>query len=110
MIFSPLSLSIIAALILVGIALYALMTLRNLLKIIVALQIASKGVIIALIAAGLASDRINLAQSLAVVFILADTSVAVIGLALAVQIHRVYGTLDLTELAALRQQSSESGD
>jgi NADH:ubiquinone oxidoreductase subunit K len=104
---APVHVGMISALAMVGIGFYGLMILRNLIKIIVALQITSKGVIIALVTAGIASGQIGLAQSLAVTFILADTIIAVVGLALAVQMHRRYGTLDLKALAALRDAPPE---
>ena len=54
------------------------------------------------LAAGLASGRPNLGQSLAVTVIVADTIMAVVGLALVVQIRRRWGTLDVKALATLR--------
>jgi NADH:ubiquinone oxidoreductase subunit K len=45
----------------------------------------------------------NLGQSLAVTVIVADTVVAVIGLALAIQVKRRVGTLDVKALATLRR-------
>ena len=98
---SPVDAGITAVIALVGIGVCGLLLLRNLLKVIIALQIASKGVILALILAGNASGQINLAQSLAATFLLIDTLVAVIGLALAVQLHRTCGTLDLKQLTAM---------
>ena len=86
----------------VGIGLYGLLVIRNLIKVVVALQILVKGVLLALVAAGEASGQVNLAQSLALTVIVADTVVAVIGLALAVQVKRVKGTLDLKKLSDLR--------
>jgi len=55
-----------------------------------------------LVAAGHASGQINLGQSLAITVIVADTVVAVIGIALGVQIRRHLGTLDVRELSSLR--------
>jgi NADH-quinone oxidoreductase subunit K len=52
--------------------------------------------------AGNASGQINLSQSLAITVIVADTIVAVIGMALAIQVRRQMNTLDVTELARLR--------
>ena len=51
---------------------------------------------------GEASGQINLSQSLILTVIVADTVVAVMGLALAVQIRRVKGTLDVRNLSELR--------
>ncbi len=88
---------------LLGVGLYGLLTIRNLFQVIIALQILVKGAIIALVAAGKISGQINLGQSLAVTVIVADTIVAVIGLALAVQVKRLTGSLDVNNLATLRR-------
>lgn len=88
---------------LVGIGLYGLMAVRNLIKVIVALQILAKGAILALVLAGSKVGDPNLGQSLALTVVVADTIVAVIGLALAVQIRRHFGTLDIKALTTLRR-------
>jgi NADH-quinone oxidoreductase subunit K len=88
---------------LIGVALYGLLTVRNLFQVIIALQLAVKGAIIALVLAGKASGQINLGQSLAVTVIVADTIVAVVGLALAVQVKRHTGSLDVQKLSTLRR-------
>jgi NADH-quinone oxidoreductase subunit K len=87
---------------LLGVGLYGLLISRNLIKIVIALQILVKAAILALVAAGQASGQINLAQSLAVTVIVADTTVAVVGLALGVQVRRRFGTLDVKELSRLK--------
>jgi NADH:ubiquinone oxidoreductase subunit K len=78
------------------------LAVRNLIKIVIVLQILGKSALLALIAAGNASGQINLSQSLALTVIVADTVVAAIGLALAVQVRRQLGTLDARELGKLR--------
>jgi NADH:ubiquinone oxidoreductase subunit K len=87
-------------LLLVG--LYGLLTVRNLFQVIIALQLLGKAAVLALIAAGRSSGHINLGQSMAATVIVADTVVVVIGLALAIQVKRRIGTLDLKALATLR--------
>jgi len=77
-------LTVVLALLAVG--LYGLLTARNLIKIVIALQILAKAAVLMLVAAGSASGKVNLGQSLAVTVIVADTVVAVFGLALAVQV------------------------
>ena len=99
---SPLEVVLMGVLGLLGVGLYGLLMGRNLIKIVVALQILVKAAMLALIAAGYASGRINLGQSLAVTVIVADTVVAVIGLALAVQVKRHFGTLDVRDLSNLK--------
>jgi NADH-quinone oxidoreductase subunit K len=102
MTFSPLTIALLAILVLLGIGLYGLLAVRNLIKIVIVLQILGKSALLALIAAGNASGQINLGQSLALTVIVADTVVAAIGLALAVQVRRQLDTLDVRELGKLR--------
>ena len=98
-----LQVAVIGVLGLIGIGLYGLLITRNLIKVVVALQVLVKGALLALVAAGTASGKINLGQSLAVMVIVVDTVVAVIGLALALQVKRRMGTLDVKELATLKK-------
>lgn len=87
---------------LLGVGLYGLLRLRNLIQLLVALQILAKAAVLAFVVAGKVSGRLNLGQSLAITVIVADTMVAVVGLALAVQVRRRWGTLDVNVLATLR--------
>ena len=100
---TELQIAVIGVLGLIGIGLYGLLITRNLIKVVVALQVLVKGALLALVAAGTASGKINLGQSLAVMVIVVDTVVAVIGLALALQVKRRMGTLDVKELATLKK-------
>ena len=100
---TPLQIAAIGVLGLIGIGLYGLLITRNLIKVVVALQVLVKGALLAIVAAGTASTKINLGQSLAVMVIVVDTVVAVIGLALALQVKRRMGTLDVKELATLKK-------
>jgi len=100
---TPLQVAVIGVLGLIGVGVYGLLISRSLIKIVVALQILVKGAMLALVAAGVASGKTNLGQSLAVTVIVADTVVAVIGLALAVQVKRRLGTLDVRELSSLKK-------
>jgi NADH-quinone oxidoreductase subunit K len=87
---------------LLGIGFYGLMVCRNLIKIVIALQILVKAALLGLMAAGNLNGQINLSQSMALTFIVADTIVAVMGIALGVQIRRRVGTLDVRELSRLK--------
>jgi NADH:ubiquinone oxidoreductase subunit K len=94
---------LIAVLSLLGVGVYGLLAVRNLIKVIVALQILAKGAMLALVLAGTVNGQVNTGQSIALTVIVADTIVAVIGLSLAVQIRRHIGTLDLKALTTLRR-------
>lgn len=88
---------------LLGIGLYGILISRNLIKVIIALQILVKGAMIALIMAGKLANQVSVGQSMAITVIVADTIVAVIALAMAVQIRRHFGTLDVKALTSLRR-------
>jgi NADH:ubiquinone oxidoreductase subunit K len=96
-------LGFVAVIGLLGVGLYGLLAMRNLIRLIIALQILVKGAVLALVVAGKATGQTNLGQSLAATVIMADTVVAVIGLALAVQVKRQIGTLDVGVLSRLRE-------
>jgi len=88
---------------LVAIGLYGLLIIRNLIKVVVALQIFAKGTILVMVAAGAMSGKPAIGQSLAITVIVADTVVTVMALALAIQIRRWNGTLDTREISKLRR-------
>jgi NADH-quinone oxidoreductase subunit K len=97
------TLTVVAVLGLVGVGLYGLLIVRNLIKVVVAMQILVKGAMLALILAGHISGRIQTGQSIALTVIVADTIVSVVALALAVQVRRCFGTLDAEALTTLRR-------
>ena len=86
-----------------GIGLYCLLITRNLIRVIVALQILVKGVMLALVFVGQVQGQPSVGQSMALTVIVADTLVAVIGLALAVQVKRHVGSLDVAEISKLKR-------
>jgi NADH:ubiquinone oxidoreductase subunit K len=88
---------------LMGIGIYGILISRNLIKVVVGLQIAVKGAMIAMVLAGRLSNQVDLGQSLALTVVVADTVVAVVALALAVQVRRKFGTLDIKSLTSLRR-------
>ncbi len=88
---------------LLGVGLYAALISRNLIKVIVALQILVKGAMLAMIIAGQVAGKPAIGESMALTVIVADTIVAVVGLALAVQVRRYFGTLDIKSLSTLRR-------
>lgn len=99
---STITLGLVGVLGLLAIGFYTLLTVRNLIKVVVGLQILVKAAVLALVLAGSANGRMSEAESLAVTVIVADTVVAVIGMALAVQVRRRTGSLDVRDLASLR--------
>lgn len=87
---------------LLGIGFYGLLACRNLIKIVIALQILVKAALLGFVTAANISGKVNLGQSMAITVIVADTVVAVVGMALAIQVRRRMGTLDVKKLSNLR--------
>lgn len=83
---------------LLGIGIYGLIVARSLLKIIIVLQLMVRGAILMLVLAGNVRGQLALGQSIAVVAIAIDTLVAVIGLALVIQVKAHTGTLRIDEI------------
>jgi NADH-quinone oxidoreductase subunit K len=99
---SPLFVCWVGVCVLMGIALYGLLTARNLIKIVIMLQVFVKAAILSLVLAGHAGDQLNMSQNMAITVIVVDTIVAVVGLALAIQVQRQLGTLDVKSLSSLK--------
>ena len=99
---TPLNAVLLGVVLLLVIGFYGLLITRNLIKIVLVLQILVKAVVVALVLGGKASGNLGLGQSLAATVIVADTVVAVVALALAVQVRRRVGTLDLAKISSLR--------
>jgi NADH-quinone oxidoreductase subunit K len=99
----PLQLVALGVCLLIGVGFYGLLATRNLIQIIVAMQILAKSAVLALVLAGSASGKVNLSQSLAITVIVVDTVVAAVGLALGVQVRKRFGSLDAANLSSLRR-------
>ena len=97
------TLIVVVVLGLAGIGLYGLLIARNLIRVVVCLQVAVKGALLALVLAGRLNGKVPLSQSLVLTVIVADTVVAVVALALAVQARRIFDSLDLDEFSRLRR-------
>ena len=102
MIFTPFNVVLFGVVALLGVGFYGLLITRNLIKVVMVLQILVKAVILALVLAGKLSGNIGLGISTAATVIVADTIVAVVGLALAVQVRRRFGTVDVPKISTLR--------
>ena len=96
---NPLNVVLFVVVLLLAVGFYGLLITRNLIKIVLVLQVLVKAVVIALVLAGKASGNLGLGQSIAATVIVADTVVAVVALALAVQVRRRTGTLDLAKIS-----------
>ncbi|MFA5645663.1 MAG: NADH-quinone oxidoreductase subunit K [Candidatus Ratteibacteria bacterium] len=87
---------------LVFLGLYCLLTMRNLIKLLIGVEIISKGISLAIIATGAEQQSIGLAQSLMITYILAEVIVVATALAIIINIFRHTKTLDIGDLTTLK--------
>jgi multisubunit Na+/H+ antiporter MnhC subunit len=92
--------AVAAALVLAG--LYCLLTMRNLIKLFIGIEVVSKGVSLALLATGWARQSVLVAQSLVVTFIVVEVSLVATALALIINIYKKTKSLDVRKLARLK--------
>lgn len=100
--FDPLNAVLIGVILLLAVGFYGLLITRNLIKIVVVLQLLVKSVVLAFVLAGKVSGHPGIGESVAATVIVADTIVAVVALALAVQVRIRFGTLDIPKISSLR--------
>ncbi len=90
------------AAVLVFVGLYCLLSMRNLIKLFIGIEVISKGISLALVATGFAKDHILIAQALAVTFIVIEVSVVATALAIIINTYRHTGSLDVRRLTKLK--------
>ena len=89
-----------AALVFAG--LYCLLTMRNLIKLFIGIEVIGKGVSLLLLATGFAKASILTAQALVITYIVIEVSLVATALALIINIYRQTEVLDIRELAKLK--------
>jgi multisubunit Na+/H+ antiporter MnhC subunit len=87
---------------LVGAGIYCLLTMKNMIKLLIGVEIIAKGVTLALVASGFARDSLMLAQSLAITVIVVDVAVIATALAIIININRHTKSLDVRKLTKLK--------
>ena len=91
-----------AGLLVILLGVYMLILYRNLLRLMVGVEIIAKGVTLIFLSAGIYRQDIGFIQSILVTFIIVETVLAAVMLALAVGAHKIYGSLDIRHLSKLR--------
>ncbi|MBC7348658.1 MAG: NADH-quinone oxidoreductase subunit K [Candidatus Aminicenantes bacterium] len=87
---------------LIFIGIYCLLTMRNLIKLFIAVEIISKGVSLAIVATGAVKNNILLAQSLVITYIVVEVSLVATALALIINIYKKNKSLDVRLLSKLK--------
>ena len=90
----------VSALLFAGI--YCLLTMRNLIKLFIGIEVIGKAVSLALIATGLAKKSILVAQCLVITTIVVEVCLVATALALIINIYRKTDSLDIRQLSKLK--------
>jgi NADH:ubiquinone oxidoreductase subunit K len=91
---------LVAGLFLVGFI--GLVVMRNLVKLLISVEVLTKGVSLALVASGFARQNPYLMQSVVVTLIVVEVVVVAIALALVINLYRRTGSLDVRRLTDLK--------
>jgi len=81
---------------------YCLLVSRNILRLMLGVDLLSKAGVLALVACGQALGNVDLSQALAVIMIGVEVVVMAVGLALAVRVYAKTGSLDVWKLNSLK--------
>ena len=82
--------------------LYCLLTMRNLIKLFIGIEIIGKWVSLILLSTGWARQSIFLAQSLVVSYIVIEVSLVATALAVIINLYRTNQSLDVRKLTRLK--------
>ena len=85
-----------------SIGVYLLLSYRNLLRLVLGVEVLSKGVTLVLLGAGAHLGTMALIQSLIVTFIIVETILAAVMLAIIIICHRTNQSLDVRVLSRLK--------
>lgn len=91
---------VVAALFLLGFI--GILVMRNLVKVLISMEILTKGVSLALIASGYAHSNRFVMQSVVVTLIVVEVVVVAVALALVINLYRRTGSLDVRRLTELK--------
>lgn len=97
-----LRISLIAVPLLLVTGFYCIMVTRNLIRILIGLEILTKAVTLLIIVAGYVTGRIALAQSLAITLIVIEVVVIAIAAGVVLNVHRNSASLDIRKLENLK--------
>ncbi|MGD0999675.1 MAG: NADH-quinone oxidoreductase subunit K [Candidatus Brocadiia bacterium] len=81
---------------------YSLLTTRNLVRMVIALEILSKATTLALVASGYATGQYGLAQALAITLIVIEVAVVVVAVAIILCVYKHTDSLDVAHLRELK--------
>jgi NADH:ubiquinone oxidoreductase subunit K len=92
----------LAIIILIGVGIYCLLARRNIIQLLIGIEIIAKGVTLSFILAGFFQGNEHIAQAIVVTIILIEAITAAVAMSLIVMAHRHTDSLDIKDLRRLR--------
>ncbi|MDD2706507.1 MAG: NADH-quinone oxidoreductase subunit K [Verrucomicrobiae bacterium] len=90
------------AILLFVIGLYCVVMSRNFIRVLIGLEILTKGVTLLIIAAGYLTGKVALAQTLAITLIVLEVVVVAVAAGIVIAVYRRNNSLDVTQLRKLK--------
>jgi len=84
------------------IGIYALFATRNLLRILIGMEILTKGVTLLLVAAGYLTGRVNVIQPIIITMIVVEVVIIAVAAGVVIAAYRRNGTIDIRALRNLK--------
>jgi NADH:ubiquinone oxidoreductase subunit K len=81
---------------------YYILATRNLVRILLGVEIITKAALLSIIVVGYVTDNMPLAQSLAVIMIIIEVFVIAVAAGIIIQIYKVTGSVDARNIRNLR--------
>jgi multisubunit Na+/H+ antiporter MnhC subunit len=84
------------------IGLYAILTTHNLIRVLIGLEILTKGVTLLLITAGRVVGRVALAQALVITLIVVEVAVVVVAITIILRVYQHHDSIDTSLVKTLK--------
>ena len=98
------SLSIITVVLVMVTGLYSLITTKNLVRMIISLELLTKSVMLLIIVTGYAVKRTGLTQSMVVTMIVIEVATVAVAAGIAVGLFQHYGTLNIQQIRSFKSK------
>jgi len=92
----------VAIVVLIGIGVYCLLARRNIIQLLIGIEVIAKGVTLSFILGGFFQGNEQIAQAIVITIILVEVITMAVAMSLAVMAHRHTGSLDIKDLRRLR--------
>jgi len=97
------ALFVVAVILLLAVGLYSLIVTRNLIRVLLSVEILVKAATLLMIGAGYVSDNMGAAQSYVITIIVIEVMLLVVALGIVFGVYKKNGTLDVNKISNLKE-------